>query len=321
MVILQPRDSRPPRSVSTRSEDPRPHGVATDRIQQVHGGGQSREVGGRQRPRLVAAGSRVRRRPVLEEFTLRLEVPPSLRARRDAFAGALGHEEDRAAFGAVEPLVRVGAENVHVLRRDVHRQGAEALDRVHDEQDSALPAKPADLGEREDEAVVEGHPRNGHDARAPVHERGDVLGRDAAAAALRDAALDAALCERSPGVGVGRELDVVGDDVVAVLPREADRHEVDAPARVGKKRDLGRGRADEGADLRARRLDHPVPRAPVRGPAVAHVLDVGRDRVGHAPGQRRHGGVVQVDEVSPHRELPVERGGGEVEVHPLKIFL
>ena len=244
-----------------------------------------------------------------------------MRARRDALAGALGDEEDRAALGAVEPLVRVGAEDVHVRGRDVHRQRAEALDRVHDEQDAALAAEPADLGEREDEAVVERHPRNGHDARAPVHERGDVVGRDPPAAALRHAALDAALGERPPGVGVRRKLHVVGDDVVALFPREAERHEVDAPARVGKKRDLGRGRADEGADLRARRLDHPVPGAPVRGAPVAHVLDVRRDRVGHAPGQGRHGGVVEMDEVPADRELAVEGGGGEVEGHQPRIFL
>ena len=161
--------------------------------------------------------------PVLEVLTLGLEIPPSVRPRRNALAGALGDVEDGAALAAVEPLVRVGAEDVHVRGRDVHRQGAEALDRVHDEKNAALPAEPADLGEREDEAVVKRHPRNGHDARASVHERGEVVDGDPPAAALRHAAFHAALGERPPGIGVRRKLHVVGDDVVAVLPREAER--------------------------------------------------------------------------------------------------
>ena len=45
------------------------------------------------------------------------------------------------------------------------------------------------------------------------------------------------------------------------------------------------------------------------------------DRVGHAPGQGRHGGVVEMDEVPADRELAVEGGGGEVEAHRLRIFL
>ena len=217
--------------------------------------------------------------------------------------------------------MRVRAEDVHVGGRDVDRQGAQALDPVHDEEDAALAAEPADLDQREDEAVVKGHPRRGDDARAAVRQRGEVLDRDPPAPVLRHAALDAALGERAPGKGVRRELHVVRDDVVARLPRKTESHEVDAPARVGKKRDLGRGGADEGSDLASRRLDHPVPGAPVSDPTVPHVLDVRRDRVGHAPGQRRHGGVVEMDEVLPDGELAVEGGGGEVEAHQARIFL
>ena len=244
-----------------------------------------------------------------------LDVPPAGEEGRHPVAGALRDEEDGAAFGAEQPLVRVGGEDVHSGGMNIHRQGPQALDRVDDEEDAALPAEPRDLLDRVDPAVVEGDPRDRDDAGARVHLLGDLRERYAAGSVFCQAALDAAPFERQPRVGVRGKLHVVGDDVVPFLPGEGLRDEVQAPARVGKERDLFRGGSDKPRGGRAAFLDAREPAAPVRRAAVALVLVVRVHGVGNAARERRDGGVVEVDEVPADGEFAVEGGCREIENH------
>ena len=188
----------------------------------------------------------------------------------------------------------VRAQDVHARRLDVERQRAEALDRVDDEEDAALAADRADLGERQDEAVVERDPGDGDDAGPGVDEGGDVVRRDAAVPALRDAALDAAL---GAGPATGSAFDGNSRSVVTTLsparPGKAERDEVEAPARVRHERDLGRPRRwiSRAAFSRAVSTIR-VPGAPVGGAAVADVLRRApswRRRRAGAEARRPHG--------------------------------
>ena len=269
----------------------------------------------RQGPGLVTARALVRRCAVLEVLALGLEIPPARRDRRHAVPRLLGHVEDGAALRAVEPLVAVGGEDVDPGAADVRRKEAEALDPVDEEEDAALAAEGADLPERKDETVVEGDPGDGDDPRPLVDEGRERLERDASPVADGHAAVDAPALERAPGVGVGGELHVVGDDVVPRAPRKPEGDEVDRPGSVREERDLlGRG-ADEPRRLRPGLLDVAVVPPPVRDAPVPDILDVRDDRVGDAARQGRGGRMVEVDEVAADGELAVEVLGREVEAH------
>ncbi len=305
----------PPGESAEQREDPVAHDVPSHLLEQVERRRQAAHVVDRQRPRLVAPGAGVRLVAVREVRALGLEAPPARHDRRHAVPRFLRDEEDRAALRAVEPLVRVGGEHVDSRPRDVEGQEAEPLDRVDEEQDAARAAEGRDLLEGKDPAVVERHPGNGDDARPGVDLRLEVLERDAAGAIRRDAAFHAAGFEGAPGIGVGRELHVVRDDVVARLPGEGEGDEVDGPGRVREKRDFFLARADEARGLRPRRLDVAEGAAPVGAAAVPRVLDMRDHRAGDPAGQRRDSRVVQVDELAADRELAVERFGREVEAH------
>jgi len=220
----------------------------------------------------------------------------------EAFASRV---EDAGPLGSAEPFVAVGGEEVDLHGLHVDGQDPERLYGIDAEEHAFGAAGVAEGGQVGSKAAGELDGGDGDESGVGVDRVDELLEGYASVVFGHRFELHAAWCEIHPGVDVGRELGGRGDDVVALMPRQAVGDEAKALAGVFAERNLLGRRVEQLSGEFADVVSAVIPLA-VDRTAVLGLLGVATDSLGSPVRDRGNGGVVLEIEFACDRELITE---------------
>ena len=266
-----------------------------------------------QNARLVALRARHEDDLVLRLEVWRDHVPRPEQRRTQQIEMRTLHKNDARRARPEQPLVRIGAEEIHVLH--ARRKRAERLDGIEGKEHSALVQQRANRIHIDPIAGEKMAARERDQPRARSQRRGDQLGRDfARRRRFEQPHHDAAPPQFHPRIHVRRVIALVADHLVPFLPRKPVGEEAEPERSRPEQRDFIRPRADE----RRARLpgifdvaQHLAKLLRILR-ALPHVVS---HRVRHHAGQRRDAGVGEIDLLAADREKRAALGFVRVKIH------
>src|SRR5579863_9324688 len=227
------------------------------------------------------------------------EVRPADLYGLDFILARLPHVENSAAFGTEHPLMAVGGQSVDLRGFYVDGKRSHALDRVEEVEAAAARADFADLHQVDAVAAQILHEANGQQACA----RGGFVDLLKIVEDGKPAERDAFGFEPLPREIIGREFFLKRYYYVAGLPSDTGGHDGDALGSVLDDGYFGRLRIEDsrGGIPHALIGRHPVPI--VNAAEFESILREASHSLGRPATQRRHGCVVEIQQIFSYREL------------------